>query len=57
MIIVLDHVDQQEVDAEFNKLVLDIEDLETLEAPDFWSGFAGVLVGVGAGLIVVGIFT
>jgi hypothetical protein len=57
MIIVLDHVDQQEVDAEFNKLVLDIEDLETLEAPDFWSGFAGVLVGVGAGLIVVGVFT
>ena len=53
----LDHVDQQQIDAEFDKLVLDIEDLETLEAPDFWSGLAGVAVGVGVGLIVVGIFT
>ena len=53
----LDQADQQQVDDEFNQLVLGIEDLETLEAPDFWSGLAGVLVGVGAGLIVVGIFT
>jgi hypothetical protein len=54
---VLDHVDQQQIDAEFDKLVLDIEDLETLDAPSFFSGVCGVVAGIGAGLIVVGIFT
>jgi hypothetical protein len=49
----LDHVDQHQIDAEFDKLVLDIEDLETLEAPDFWSGLAGVCIGAGVALLVV----
>ncbi len=53
----LDHVDQHQIDAEFDQLVLDIEDLETLDAPSFWSGLAGVLVGAGVALIVVGVAT
>jgi hypothetical protein len=36
--------------------MLDVEDLETLDAPrddDFWSGVAGFLIGVGVGGLLV----
>jgi hypothetical protein len=45
----IDLLDQTEIDARFNELVLDIEDLESLEAPGFWEGLLGVAVGVAAG--------
>ena len=45
----IDLLDQTEIDARFNELVLDIEDLESLDAPGFWSGLAGVAVGIAAG--------
>lgn len=31
---------------------LSVAELETLEAPDFWSGLIGVAVGVGIGIAV-----
>lgn len=34
---------------------LSVAELETLDAPDFWSGLCGVVAGIGLGLIAVGI--
>jgi hypothetical protein len=36
----IDLLDQTEIDARFDELVLDIEDLESLEAPGFWEGLS-----------------
>jgi hypothetical protein len=53
----IDLMDQTEIDARFDELVLDIEDLESLEAPGFWEGLLGVAVGlaVGAGAFALGV--
>jgi hypothetical protein len=49
-------LDSAEIDARFAELTLGIEDLETLEAPDFWSGALGVLAGAAtAGAVVAGV--
>jgi hypothetical protein len=53
----IDLLDQTEIDARFNELVLDIEDLESLEVPGFWEGLLGVGVGivVGYGALALGV--
>ncbi len=51
-----DLLNPAEVDARFGELTLGIEDLETLDAPDFWSGALGVAAGAAtAGAVVAGV--
>ena len=38
-----------------NTLTLNIEELESLEAPGFWGAVASVALGVGTGFAIVGL--